>query len=614
MDRQMLKMRVGMNFHGCSVQQLAEYMYRPEAVQRWLGSDVALAPRKGFRVVLPAQGGVPRRQRVIGLRGTSDRHELIIVEDTSTQDPPGMLTLRITARPDGLGCRLRVIEENLPNRSVVEARVEFWQEALNRLVGLTSNIGAAREKTQQALVIVHGIGEQLPGQTLRAFVKAVFRPEGQPARETGELTDWVKPDYTSSLFEMRKMTVRGTAEMPTTDVYELYWAHLMGDTSVGQVTSWLLRLVFRPLRRIPEPLRRHIIGIWVLIGALLVAAVLQFFRLIPVPAGIVLIVGTLGTLVVFVWRSFLSKAFIHFLGDAARYLEPKPENIARRQEIRQAGVDLLENLHGSGKYDRVIMFGHSLGSVIAYDVLSLAWIRLGRRHNSPSTARSSALAALESILPHPPEFEETDAERIKAALAAQDLQHAAWKEHRSNALPWLVTDLVTVGSPLTYANLLLGLDRETDFKALTEERVFPTCPPATENRPSVKDRTPIPVFSYAESYRDVATRRHKTIVLPHHAALFAVTRWTNLYFPFSGFVNGDPVGGPLHRLLGRWIVDIPLRHPGTGVLGFAHGLYWSDDTPSTAHIEVLRNALMLDSRQELQELKKSLPLFTSQRS
>ena len=61
------------------------------------------------------------------------------------------------------------------------------------------------------------------------------------------------------------------------------------------------------------------------------------------------------------------------VGDAVYYLDPAPANIQRRQEIRAKGVEILNKLHASQEYQRIILVGHSLGSVIGYDMLTYAW-------------------------------------------------------------------------------------------------------------------------------------------------------------------------------------------------------------------------------------------------
>ena len=44
--------------------------------------------------------------------------------------------------------------------------------------------------------------------------------------------------------------------------------------------------------------------------------------------------------------------------------------------------------------------------------------------------------------------------------SAQELQHEAWKKLRANSQPWLITDLVTLGSPLSAAHFLMAPSAE----------------------------------------------------------------------------------------------------------------------------------------------------------
>src|SRR3546814_5622367 len=54
--------------------------------------------------------------------------------------------------------------------------------------------------------------------------------------------------------------------------------------------------------------------------------------------------------------------------------------------------------------------------------------------------------------------------------------------------PWLVTDFVTLGSPLSKAQLLLSAD-EAEFSLLKDRRQIPTAPPKLEiGRASCRER------------------------------------------------------------------------------------------------------------------------------
>jgi hypothetical protein len=129
-----------------------------------------------------------------------------------------------------------------------------------------------------------------------------------------------------------------------------------------------------------------------------------------------------------------------------------------------------------------------------------------------------------------------------------------------NTARWLVTDFVTLGSPLTHAQFLMckGSSRDelaVDFARRVEEREFPTCPPHGEPR-----------LLFSRSYNDVEF---------HHGAVFALTRWTNLFFPLNQLFWGDAIGGPLAWLFGPFIEDqsvtVNQAHRDTF---FSHTSYW----------------------------------------
>src|SRR5262249_1376115 len=68
-----------------------------------------------------------------------------------------------------------------------------------------------------------------------------------------------------------------------------------------------------------------------------------------------------------------------WVGDAARYCGRSPDNPIERQQIRAEGIKLLDRLHTqldskkNLEYERIVLVGHSLGSVIAYDLLTNYW-------------------------------------------------------------------------------------------------------------------------------------------------------------------------------------------------------------------------------------------------
>ncbi len=501
--------------------------------------------------------------------------------------PQTRLAIRLSELPKGRS-RVEVEETGLPADSTdgspsEDARV-FWHRALERLRDLCARIKKRRENPRQAVVVIHGIGEQEPGATLKSFVSGSLKTEG-----------WLKPDRASRIFEMRSMTLKaGDRQLrPRTEVYELYWAHLIQDTNLTQVVSWIRDLLFR--RRVPD----RFVDAWYLAwGAILGIVALAVARAVGwwqpqiaylVSGGIVALAATA------LWR-LLGKSFVlGSLGDAARYLTPRPANIEKRQAIREAGVDLLEALHTRGDLDRIVIVGHSLGSVIAYDVITHFWIRAHRRHLRLPRVRKAGIEIGRSL-------HKTGVKKV------QKLQHEAWKMARANSQPWLITDLVTLGSPLSAAEFLMARSPE-EFKKRQTDREFPTCPPVCEERTVRQGKRRFVCFD--APYDDRFGGKDRSFSFFHHAAPFAVTRWTNLHFPSR--LHKDPVGGPVKGQFGAWVRDVPLEAP-VGHPRFLHCRYWQPSEQcaegSEVHIQALHDALGLEcGRELLAEMSKHSPLM-----
>lgn len=398
---------------------------------------------------------------------------------------------------------------------------------------------------KQAVLLIHGIGEQRPMSTLRGFVDAVWtrnQPVHHPHIPAAE-TLWSKPDAVSGNFELRRLTTPQNRANIRTDFFEFYWAHLMQGTTLGQVGAWASALLLRS----PASLPKHLRPLWAaLVFVLLVTAggfvyAQQHWKEDHWPAVLFGIV--IGPLLAWVLTAIV--------GDAARYLNPAPGNIQARTEIRKAGIEVLRELHKRG-YDRIVVVGHSLGSVIGYDVLTHYWVE----HHMMATGVGAAADALEECA----RTGEGD---------TQQLQRAYFNKLRASGCPWLVTDFVTAGSPLAHAEILMARD-EKDFRTRVAGRELPRCLPQLEGTR----------FTFGNG-------------TPHHAAVFAPVRWTNLYFPNCLILGGDLVGGPLRRLFGNGIKDVEVSTSQRfGLL--SHTLYWSMGKESSpAHVEALRDALDL---------------------
>jgi hypothetical protein len=415
-----------------------------------------------------------------------------------------------------------------------------------------------------------------------------------------------KPDRIDDTLELRRLsasTKRDVCSSPLnkgceTDFYELYWQHLMPGTTWSSVLAWAFPLAWRKLN---DRLSR--VRMWLLIfvvAAIVAVAVLALglqlllegsplWRAANEPlivslslAG--LIVWLVGWLLKLLLRSVAERIFLDYVGDAARYLTPDPPNIRARRDIRAAGLALLRGLHEDElrRYERIILVGNSLGSVIAYDLITWFWQERHHRREVESHSGKRETAVMdhaESELQHAGSPQEELVNASGRAIPA--IQRSLWQKLREgdHRLPWRITDLITLGSPLAHADALLARGKEA-FDEGKRQREFPTCPPADEDARDCR----------------LLWRTYRCMRILHHGAPFAVTRWTNLYFP------GDVIGGPVAPLFGRGVRDVKLHAASRGWLDHllparSHTHYWDHAAEKHAS-RALRCALRLNEGSE----------------
>lgn len=439
----------------------------------------------------------------------------------------------------------------------------------------------AKKKT--AVVVIHGIGEQRPMNTISGFVQAAWVSDTNLVHPS-RAEVFSKPELVTGSFELRRITTRAASsgKRKRVDFLEYYWAHHMKGPTIGDLLAWMSGLFIRS----PSSVPRSVMGVWML-GILLLslAAVIAlawgatFFGFVsPLPNWLAAALSPLLAVAGFI----LNNRILPYAGDAARYLSAAPKNVAIRQKIRQEGVSLIEKLTASGDYDRIVLVGHSLGSVIAYDIINFAWNRLDQsKMTAIHTEDSDALAALSTVeingLALKTEKAEHKSDAILSYRDAQRVYQGTLIEDPDQPF-WIISDLVTLGSPLSKADVLLA-DDKVDFLIRQRKRELPTCPPVFETSPDGAAHQ----FSYPFGQN---TRR------PHHSAPFASVVWTNIYVPHRLILFGDVISGPLHKLFGQGVKDIELKIGNPP--GFRHTQYWAlkKGLPTPA-ITALRCALNL---------------------
>ncbi len=293
------------------------------------------------------------------------------------------------------------------------------------------------------------------------------------------------------------------------------------------------------------------VGMVLLVGiALVVATATLFLAVLALAAGLLAL--------------FYIKA-IPVFGDVARYVQATPENVLQRAQILKRGVELLKRLHemragteatdpDAPVYGRIILVGHSLGSVIAYDLLSRFWAQAGPLHRPLSGESLRAWKAMHAFLYAHASHERDDTGNSdphggKHRLELDrfhNLQLDIQRAMRADGIDWRVTDMVTLGSPLSLADFLVaqGSDR---FRDLILNRFIAMSPP----------------FPYEGGREGVLYNRksddgqEKTLV--HHAAVFGAVRWSNVFDPGRFPFQGDMFSGSCKELFGEGIDEYELR-------------------------------------------------------
>lgn len=515
------------------------------------------------------------------------------------------------------------------------------------------------EPNRQAIVIVHGQGQQRPMGTMREFVRTLWITDHRlkpPTTPDVEREIWVVPDGKSGLLDLERITTEAV-DGRKTDFFELYYADLLDDTPFRKLWRWMQRLLWISPNDVTPEMRWPWSVFWMLniivatvavafglhlpllagkdlveplsrpeaYPVIVVAFVLVVLRLLPkfIPPVyglkwlvdllerlpnllVVLAVGAAICVTYWtipsVWLGAIlgllyyvgTTTFLPLFGDAASYLSAQSETVAPRQAVRERGLALLMALHDDAAYDRVVLVAHSLGTVLAYDLLTFLWHAVGPTKENPADA--VAISAIDAV----------DAE------AAEMLTGGKWARRRYRALQWAafqhlrtqsrvaadgsarragwkISDFVSLGSPLASAQFLVTAGSD-EFEVLKEQRVMPTSPPARYGG------------AWASTYDDNGT------TVAHHAAVFSVVRWTNIYDRFNPvlILIGDLISGTVsgEKRFGAAIADRHVRIRRRGLLGrfVTHNDYWVDPTNGTGvaprHIRVLRQAVDIAAGQE----------------
>ena len=486
-----------------------------------------------------------------------------------------------------------------------------------------------------AVLVIHGIGNQRPLETLRAAADAIYSTDPRYIVDGTDPRLWLtfdRDDGDQDLDLPMLTTSNLAAEGESAhyvDFHECYWAHLMDEARFVAVPLWLFEIVRKGPARMAARIRLLwpaiviLIALWLAAASYLalsacaaatgwqpsplagsgvvwaLAAIIAAMTMGINGVGVLVAVCTVAAVInlatdggqsppfqlgsshdlwtaITLTASFLVinvTVLLTVVGDAARYHRAAPANIAVRRATRKLAIDRLTALHRDGRYDRIVVVAHSLGTVIGYDMLRAYWSQICNELGDPGN--------------------DADFVAQDATLDRSSFDPAAWRErgqrllaklpnlpHRNEKRRWIVTDFITLGSPLTHAPLLMadGNSAATlaaSFKRKRAERELPQDPAW----PVGGDGTMI--------FRVSADR-----AFLHSAALFGLTRWTNLYFPLRATVLGDVVGGEVRSSFGPGIFDQQIEM-GNFPSITAHTHYFDTSDRNATHLTALRAAVDL---------------------
>ena len=482
-------------------------------------------------------------------------------------------------------------------------------------------------KVRQAVVIVHGMGEQRPLDALTQFVKAALPV---PVQNAEARPFYSRPDLMTESYESRVFLAppikdeAGNVVRTQTEFYEYHWAHLMQGNTFSDMLPTFKRLMFQRPFRVPKGLK----VVWFLFWALLafIGGVIAGTDWGVVEGGLspgsvieaVLGGGFVGWIVTFLVTRLAPKSITKSFVDVVRYLDTSPRSYAVRADIRKGFLDLLIKLHNTGNYQRIVIVAHSLGGYIAYDGITYLWAHMNKLHRgTPARGDANVPAGLDELEGAASDL--PDDVRDGGVLGGDEFvenyqaaQRALWLGLRAQGNPWLITDFITLGTPMYFADRLFTKNLDA-FKAKVARWELPTCPPQDEGDPDNN------VFGH-DRWFSWESRGRRVL---YHGAPFAAVRWTNMYFPAAGRFFGDWFGERLAPLWGNGIRDVTLEgnrrmrrwFRSRFVPGYAHALYlkFPEDVADDSVTTILRSTIDYASAEWLQ-VTLGAPPFDSRTS
>lgn len=234
-----------------------------------------------------------------------------------------------------------------------------------------------------ALFVVHGIGQQNSFDTLDGFVRTLAEVLKE-TNENSKLTVW----HRLCLWDGQRVNyvslIKDDDVSTAIDVYEYYWAHeAQRKIVIGEVFDWLVetsegaRKFYEDNIQLVETYElegvdafgadRKFKKYWYMKYAGFGFKIARLLTKIRIPNPIAKIAAS-------VLIAAATPSIVGYVGDVALYTatDRKSRHYPVRQAILGGAVNILKNLLlcDDPIYSRVIVVGHSLGSVIGFDALN----------------------------------------------------------------------------------------------------------------------------------------------------------------------------------------------------------------------------------------------------
>lgn len=266
----------------------------------------------------------------------------------------------------------------------------------------TKKAGWVEENT--AILIVHGIGDQNPLETIDQFGRTLAetfkkkQTDGASIRITHRLAKKHESSgeyWFDNFIRLQQVTTAG-ADGPYLDIYEYYWANKTEDEAdLTDIQKWVsgvtagaktyykenekLGVEYKDKSMFFKDGKFQYSKYWLFVHFTLafIPAMVLFFGYVLKALAYIPVIGIPFRMLFETYSKSYVKKITNVIGDIVVYnsTDEKCKFYAIRKEILEGAVKALrflveEDADGKKPYDKIVLAGHSLGSQIAYDAMN----------------------------------------------------------------------------------------------------------------------------------------------------------------------------------------------------------------------------------------------------